>query len=331
MSVGNTIIFALIALLIIYIIVKMIGACYLVREKEVIVIESFGKFKKVLHAGFNITTPFVDRPKKYWYRYLKADTNNVVGLHERHNMTRINIAKVVEDFAEQSVISKDNASVVLDATISYYISNPQKMIYSTVNLPQMISKLLQAQLRNVAGMFEVDQLIEDASITNTVQAQMQTDCARWGVTVEFVKIAQVKCGSLEKDLEKKKTADLNNEKLIIDAKGTNSTTTIEAQGIANKLRAESEGMKQEVCAKATGQAEAVVNRATAEARSIAGISAAIKNVGDPDPIGYFMSVKYLQVLNHLIASKKVNVDMLPSHLANLQTMKKLGMNSVIPK
>ena len=38
------------------------------------------------------------------------------------------------------------------------------MIYSTQNLPMMLSKLLQAQIRNVAGLLDVDQIIEDTAV-----------------------------------------------------------------------------------------------------------------------------------------------------------------------
>jgi hypothetical protein len=43
------------------------------------------------------------------------------------------------------------------------ILHPKIFIYNCVNLPLILSKLLQAQLRNVAGSLELDQMIQDAA------------------------------------------------------------------------------------------------------------------------------------------------------------------------
>jgi len=46
--------------------------------------------------------------------------------------------------------------------------HPKVFIYSCVNLPLILSKLLQAQLRNVAGSLELDQMIQDAAQLNVL-------------------------------------------------------------------------------------------------------------------------------------------------------------------
>ena len=48
------------------------------------------------------------------------------------------------------------------------ILHPKIFIYSCVNLPLVLSKLLQAQLRNVAGSLELDQMIQDAATVSTI-------------------------------------------------------------------------------------------------------------------------------------------------------------------
>jgi regulator of protease activity HflC (stomatin/prohibitin superfamily) len=62
------------------------------------------------------------------------------------------------------------------------------MIYSVRNLPNVLSKLLQAQLRNVAGTLDVDQIIEEAASLNVLTSLMESECGRWGVHVLFVKV-----------------------------------------------------------------------------------------------------------------------------------------------
>ncbi len=48
------------------------------------------------------------------------------------------------------------------------ILHPKIFIYSCVNLPLVLSKLLQAQLRNVAGSLELDQMIQDAATVSVI-------------------------------------------------------------------------------------------------------------------------------------------------------------------
>ena len=86
--------------------------------------------------------------------------------------------------------------VSLDALLNYKVVNPQVMLYNTQNLPRMMSKVLQAQLRNVAGSLDVDQLIESTAGLNRVGAEMKRISTRWGVHVEFVKVQKVDAGGL---------------------------------------------------------------------------------------------------------------------------------------
>ena len=70
------------------------------------------------------------------------------------------------------MITRDNASVLIDAVLNYRIVNPKQMIYKSVNLPLILSKLLQAQLRNVAGGLDIDQIIEDTASLNIITGLM---------------------------------------------------------------------------------------------------------------------------------------------------------------
>lgn len=80
--------------------------------------------------------------------------------------------------------------------MSYKIVNPKQMIYSCSNLQNILSKLLQSQLRQVAGSLDVDQLVEDASAMNVLTSMMESVASRWGVKVKFVKIQKVVQGPL---------------------------------------------------------------------------------------------------------------------------------------
>ena len=77
------------------------------------------------------------------------------------------------------------------------------MAYSVTNLPNVLSKLLQAQLRDVAGSLDVDRIIEDTAILDRVSGELDVIARAWGVKVDMVKIQKVQADSLEDVLSQK--------------------------------------------------------------------------------------------------------------------------------
>ena len=148
--------------------------------------------------------------------------------------------------------------------------NAKEMIYNSQNLPRMLSKLLQAQvcmlatlwtrlwrhrlrvqIRNVAGMLDVDQIIEDNSAMDRVSQQMASVAKRWGVHIEFVRIQKVEAGELTHVLAKKKDADLRNKEVIISAKAQKQTRVIESEGHRDRMIREAEGEAQQILSRGT--------------------------------------------------------------------------------
>ncbi len=66
-------------------------------------------------------------------------------LVEGSNLTRVFVQDTVLDFPRLNVITRDNASVYIDAVLSFKVVNPKLMLYSCVNLQAMLSKLLQVR------------------------------------------------------------------------------------------------------------------------------------------------------------------------------------------
>lgn len=141
---------------------------YQVSQREVIIIERFGKYNKTLTAGLNFVVPYIDRPKTYSYKYILTDGDGMIQVKQKTNECKISTQEEVLDFPKQRAISRDNAIIELDAVLNFKILHPKVFIYSCVNLPLILSKLLQAQLRNVAGSLELDQMIQDAAQLNVL-------------------------------------------------------------------------------------------------------------------------------------------------------------------
>ncbi len=227
------------------------------------------------------------------------------------------------------------------------------MLYNTQNLPRMLSKVLQAQLRNVAGSLDVDQMIESTAGLNRVGAEMKRIATRWGVHVDFVKIQKVEAGkfpasfsmhcrraasdhvhvhlagSLSKDLEKKKNADLKNKEVLIKAKAEKQTAVINAEGRRDEMIKNSEGEAQAVRSRARGDAKAILNQARAEADSIKEIARAIRRSGE-NPVKYLLALKYIDALRMIVSRPGTTIKVVPKETAFLQSSQALGLNTIAP-
>eukprot|EP00294_Goniomonas_avonlea_P016177 CAMPEP_0114543242 /NCGR_PEP_ID=MMETSP0114-20121206/2253_1 /TAXON_ID=31324 /ORGANISM="Goniomonas sp, Strain m" /LENGTH=332 /DNA_ID=CAMNT_0001727571 /DNA_START=15 /DNA_END=1013 /DNA_ORIENTATION=+ len=299
----------------------------IVKEREAMVIERFGNFRTVLTAGVHFIIPLVDAPKPYSYRFWAGTDTGGIKKEEGNNLERINTMDCVIDFPKQNVITRDNASIYLDAVLSFKVVNPKGFIYSCTNLQNILSKLLQAQLRNVAGGLDVDQLVEDASAVNVLTGLMDAEASRWGVKIKFVKVQKIETPGLEEVLAKKKRADLQNKEVVIAAKAHKQTMVIDSEGKRDSMIKETEGEAQEMLSRAEGQAQAIINTATAEARSVKEIARAIAKYGD-NPAKYMLALKYIEALKRIAAEKGTSVEYLPQRSANVLTAKTLGYNSI---
>lgn len=300
-----------------------------VQEKEVIIIERCGKYKTTLVPGIHCIVPFCDAPRTYTHRFFMTRQNGSVELVNRANQEKVSTQNEVLDFPAQTVITRDNACVSLDAILQYRVTNPMKMMYTTTNLPLVLSKILQAAMRNVAGMLDVDQIIEDTAALDRVSGQIDAVAARWGVRVEMVKVQRVEAGPLKAVLEKKKNADLTNKEMIIQAKAKKQTTVIESEGHRDRMIREAEGNAAQTISVARGQAQAIINDATAEAANIKEIAASVKAFGE-NPTQYLLAVKYIDALKQICQMKKTEIRFMPSQLAYVQTVQQLGVNTIMP-
>ena len=81
--------------------ISIAKSIYLVREKEVIIIERFGKFSRILTAGVHCIVPYVERPKTYYERYHVTESNGRTRLIQKNNQYKINTQEEVLDFPKQ--------------------------------------------------------------------------------------------------------------------------------------------------------------------------------------------------------------------------------------
>ena len=104
-----------------------------VPQGEVWTVERFGAFTRLLQPGLNLIIPFIDRVGR-----------------------RLNVQEVVLDIPEQSVITRDNASVAVDGIVYYRVMDPMKAAYAVQNLQQALTALAMTNIRAVIGEMDLD-------------------------------------------------------------------------------------------------------------------------------------------------------------------------------
>lgn len=289
----------------------------------------FGKFHEELSAGVHFIVPWVDAPKRYTFRFFVTTPRGTTEAVSKVNQTKVLMQNEVLDFPKQSVISRDNAMISLDAVLNYRVTSARTMVYNCQNLPMMLSKVLQAQIRNVAGSLDVDQIIEDTAAMDRVCGEISPQARRWGVQVEFVKVQRVVAGALTDVLAKRKNADLKNQEVIINAKANKQTAVIESEGHRDRMIREAEGEAQQMLSRARGQAQAMINQARAESRAIKEVARALVRAGEV-PTRYLLALKYITALKAITALPKTTVRMMPHETAYVQTVQDFGLNTVNP-
>jgi len=302
---------------------------YVIKEKQKVVMELCGKYNTTLSAGLYFKLwPFF-RPKTYTWKYFLTQGNNVVPVRKINEHIILTKSEVM-DFPKQDVISRDNARVTLDAVMGYRISDARKMIYNSQNLPYMLAKLLQAQVRNVAGTLDVDSIVDDTTALSGIQFSLNQISRRWGVTIEKVGIQGVEARQLKDVLAKRKRAELRNKEIIIQAKTTKQTTIVDSQGRRDKMVTEAKGTLDQAISRARGNAAAIVNKSVAEAKSVKEIANAVVQAGE-NPTDYLLAVKYIDVLKDIMQMRNTRINLLPKKTAFLITSQALGMNTLLPK
>ena len=111
----------------------------IVQQAEVVIVERLGKYDRTLESGLNYIIPILEAPRgiawKITQRGLDGSTYSYI--KER---TKIDLRESVYDFPRQTVITKDNVSISINALLYFQIIEPKSAVYEIQNLPAAIEK-----------------------------------------------------------------------------------------------------------------------------------------------------------------------------------------------
>ncbi|MBL0901378.1 MAG: SPFH/Band 7/PHB domain protein [Reyranella sp.] len=254
-------------------------------------IERFGKYTRTLSPGLHLIVPFID----------------TVG-------RKMNMQENVLDVPGQKVITKDNATVQVDAVAFYQVIDAARAAYEVQNLHLAITNLAITNIRSVMGNMALDEILSRRNeINDTLLAVIDQATNPWGVKVLRVELKDIAPPEdLVASMGRQMKAEREKRATILEAEGVRESSIKRAEGDKQSAILIAEGKREA----AFREAEARERLAEAEAKATSMVAQAIAGNG-VQATNYFLGTKYVEALGKMGASTNAKVFFLPVEAAGV--------------
>ena len=254
-------------------------------------VERFGRYTKTLTPGLHLIVPFID----------------TIG-------RKMNMQENVLDIPAQKVITKDNATVQVDAVAFYQVIDAARAAYEVQNLHLAITNLALTNIRSVMGNMALDEALSKRNdINNTLLAVIDQATGPWGVKVLRIEVKDIAPpDDIVVAMGRQMKAEREKRATILEAEGVRESSIQRAEGEKQSAILTAEGRREA----AFRDAEARERMAEAEAKATQVVSEAIAS-GNVQAINYFVSNNYIKALEGLARSPNQKVLMLPVEAASV--------------
>ena len=268
----------------------------LVPARTEYIVERFGRYSKILKAGFHLLLPFVDKVAYIWD--LKEHTINV---------------------PEQSCFTKDEIQVEVDGVIYLQVIDSAKASYGITDYTYAAIQLAQTTTRAIIGTLELDKTFEEReAISGRVVQVLDQVAEKWGVRILRFEVKNlVPPESVRKSMEKQVTAERNRRAILEKSVGQRQALINTSEGRMTEMINVSEGEKQKRINEAEGKASEILAIGEATAESISKVASAINAQGGDGAMRLELGQKYFQTLSQLKNGKRV---ILSGNLTNMNDM-----------
>lgn len=264
--------------ILIFVAVTVAKGVRIVSQGEEWVVERLGKYQSTLQPGLHIIVPYID---KVAYRVVTKD--------------------IILDVAQQEVITKDNAVVLVNAIAFIKITDTVRAVYGVQDFAEAIRNMIQTTLRSITGEMDLDAALSSREkIKVRLRESIADEAGDWGLTVKSVEIQDIKpSDSMQRAMEMQAAAERERKAMVTKAEGEKQSMILAAEG-----RLES----------AKRDAVAQVTLAEASARAIQKVAEAMGQ--ESAPLYYLLGEKYIQGFTQLAESPNSKIVLLPADLQN---------------
>lgn len=297
-------------LVLVFVVLFFIKGIIIVQQGEAVVVERLGTYNRVLFAGMHFIIPVIENLRSImWKKVIVSPGGTTRSMNIAQ--TRIDVRESVYDFPRQNVITKDNASISINALLYFQVMEPKSVAYEIQNLPEAIEKLTQTTLRNVVGEMDLDETFASRDNINTkLRLILDEASSKWGVKVNRVELQDIiPPENIQNAMEKQMKAERDKRAAILEAEGKKQAAILNAEGDKEAQINRAEGERRAAILIAEGQAEARAKQAEGEAVAIAKITEAFGSNVSADK--YLIAIKYLETLKQMVEGENNKVVYLP--------------------
>ncbi|MDE2200768.1 MAG: SPFH/Band 7/PHB domain protein [Rhodospirillales bacterium] len=278
-------------LVLVLVVVTVFAGAKTVPQGQVWTVERFGAFTRKLEPGLGFIIPYID-----------------------HVGRKLNVQEQVLDIPEQSVITKDNATVAVDGVIYYRVMAAEKAAYQVSNLGQALSTMAMTNIRAVVGELELDAALSSREHINTRLLQILDGATEpWGVKVSRVELRKIEPPeNLIRAMNLQMTAERERRATVAKADGEREAAIKRAEGQKQSQVLAAEGRQQA----AERDAQARERLAGAEAAATRMVAEAARDGGEP-ALRYFIADRYVQAFQAVAAGSGSRLVIVPMESAAL--------------
>jgi regulator of protease activity HflC (stomatin/prohibitin superfamily) len=273
------------AVVLVLVVVTVFAGAKTVPQGQMWTVERFGAFTRLLQPGLNFIVPYIDRVGR-----------------------KLNVQEQVQDIPEQSVITKDNATVTVDGVIYFRVMEAEKAAYQVQSLTQALSTLAMTNIRAVVGELELDSALSSRERINTQLLNILDGATEpWGVKVSRVELRKIEPpANLIEAMNKQMTAERERRATVMRADGEREAAILRAEGQKQSKVLEAEGTQ----LAAERQAQARERLAGAEAAATRMVAQAAADGGEA-ALRYFVAQKYVEAFSAMAASPASRLVIVP--------------------
>ena len=180
--------------LFIIIIIFLAMSFRIVAEWQRAVVLRLGRVLGVKGPGIIFLIPFVDRP------------------------LIVDLRIVTVDIPPQTILTKDNVTVTIDAVVYYKVVDPLKAVVSVSNYAAAILNYAQTSLRDIVGQMDLDEILtKREEINRRLQEILDTTTEGWGIKATQVTVRDIRISPelLSAIAEQAKAERLRRAKIIL--------------------------------------------------------------------------------------------------------------------
>jgi regulator of protease activity HflC (stomatin/prohibitin superfamily) len=261
----------------------------IVQQGSVGVVKRLGEFKGVQQPGMHILTPFIDK------------------------MDKIDVREFPMTGDQQAVITRDNVSLQVSATIFCQVIDVKSALYEINDFQLAVDQLSRTALRAVFGELSLDQALSEREMINSrMQDHMADATAKWGVRLNRIEILDITPPSnVVQAMSEQKEAEQHKRALILKSEGEQTAAVNQAGGRKQAAVLEAEGAKSSAILRAEAERKVLELQAEGEKKALElrgqGEASRLNSIDTATINPHTLAVLQLKALQDIAASNNAKV------------------------